>query len=72
MSEEAKIKTDVLLDTAFEFVRDHPLLSMGICFGVGYVLGYHKGKDLVQRATDVAAGYMLKETSSLLNQYAPK
>lgn len=72
MSEEAAIKSKVLLDTAFEFVRDHPVLAMGICVGVGYVLGYYKGKDLVQRAADAAAGVVLHEASGLIQQQIAK
>jgi hypothetical protein len=68
LSEKAAIKSDVLLDTAFDFVRDHPLMSMGICVGVGYVLGYYKGKDLIQRAADVAAGIVLHEATGLIQQ----
>ncbi len=68
MSEEAAIKSKVLLDTAFDFVRDHPVLALSICVGVGYVLGYYKGKDLVHRAADAAAGVVLHEASGLLQQ----
>jgi hypothetical protein len=68
LSEEAAIKSQVLLDTAFDFVRDHPLMSMGICVGVGYVLGYYKGKDLIHRAADAAAGIVLHEATGLIQQ----
>ena len=71
MSEEPK--TDqLLLDSALKFIRENPFLAVGIGFGVGYFLGVHRGREIAQKVSDVAAGYLMSEGSSLFNQLQRK
>lgn len=71
MSEEAKTK-QLLLDSALDFIRENPFLAVGIGFGIGYFLGVYRGKEITQKVSDVAAGYLMSEGSSLFDQLKQK
>ena len=71
MSEEPKTK-QILPDAAIDFIRENPLLAVGIGFGIGYFLGVSRGREIAQKVSDVAAGYLMSEGSSLLDQLQRK
>ena len=71
MSEEAKTK-QLLLDSALDFVRENPFLAVGIGFGIGYFLGVYRGREIAQKVSDAAAGYLMSEGSSLFDQLQHK
>jgi len=54
------------LESALNFVREHPLLSVGIGFGAGCLLGYTKGREVLKGAADAAAGFALREAVDII------
>ncbi len=71
MSEEQR--TDqLILDSAVEFIRENPFLSVGIAVGLGYFLGVQRGREITQKVSDAAAGFLMSEGSALLSQLKQK
>jgi len=66
LSDARETNSKILLEGALDFVREHPLLSVGIGFGAGCLLGYTKGREVLKGAVDVAAGFALREAADLL------
>lgn len=71
MSEEPRTET-VVLDAAVGFIRENPFLAVGIGFGIGYFLGVYRGREIAQKISDAAAGYLLSQGSSLIDQLQSK
>ena len=66
MSDAHEISSKVLLESALNFVREHHLLSVGIGFGAGCLLGYTKGREVLKGAADAAAGFALREAVDII------
>jgi hypothetical protein len=71
LSAEAKTE-QVLLDAALGFVRENPFLAVGIAFGIGYFVGVYRGREIGEKISSAAAGYLMSEGNTLLDQLRNK
>ncbi len=50
------------------FVRENPFLAVGIAIGIGYFLGVYRGREIGEKISSAAAGYLMSEGNTLLEQ----
>ncbi|MEJ5166475.1 MAG: hypothetical protein WHV67_05550 [Thermoanaerobaculia bacterium] len=61
MSEKLKIEEKILIKAGEEFIKENPFLSVGVSFALGYFLGYWKGKDIMQKTSEILFALASKE-----------
>lgn len=72
LSEKSKIEEKILIKAGEEFVKKNPFLSLGLSLGVGYVIGYWKGKEIIEQLSKIAFAIGSKELLKLLEENKEK
>ena len=72
LSEKSKIEEKILIRAGEEFIKRNPFLSVGISLGLGYFLGYWKGKEIIEQLSKIAFAIGSKELIKLLEENKEK
>jgi hypothetical protein len=72
LSEKSKIEEKILIKAGEEFVKKNPFLSLGLSLGMGYVIGYWKGKEIIEQLSKIAFAIGSKELLKLLEENKEK